>query len=114
MSKFYNKIPTYSKFTPLKVFAWRTGAVFICGLSAMGIPRLGLFLNLVGSLSCTALAFILPVLIYNKLFESELHKYRKWFHLALMVFGAIAGAMSFAISIYNLWMAFGNNKKEGE
>ena len=51
----------------LKDLVWRSIAVILTAVSAMVIPRLGLFLNLVGSFACTALAFILPVVIYDKL-----------------------------------------------
>jgi amino acid permease len=35
---------------------------------AMVVPKFGLFINLVGSFACTALGFVIPVLVYNKAF----------------------------------------------
>lgn len=78
----------------------------ISAVSAMVIPKLGLFLNLVGSFACTALAFILPVIIYDKLHAGELSWRKKWIHRLLITFGIVAGALSSSISVYKLVVAF--------
>jgi amino acid permease len=70
-SALYQKIPNHKRFKILKDLVWRSVAVILTAVSAMVIPRLGLFLNLVGSFACTALAFILPVVIYDKLHKEE-------------------------------------------
>jgi len=35
---------------------------------AMSVPKFGLFINLIGSIACTALAFVVPILIYDRTF----------------------------------------------
>ena len=91
---------------------WRTVAVILTAVSAMVIPRLGLFLNLVGSVACTALAFILPVIIYDKLHAKEISIRRKWVHRIIMAFGLVAGTLSSAFSIYKLVLAFRSSSSE--
>lgn len=70
------------------------------------IPKLGLFLNLVGSFACTALAFVLPVIIYDKLFKDVLSRPKLWFHRILILFGLVAGGLSSAFSVIKLVDAF--------
>lgn len=91
----------------LKDIIWRSSAVTLTAVSAMLIPKLGLFLNLVGSFACTALAFILPVLIYDRLHSKEMNKRKTWFHRFIMLFGLVAGSLSTATSVYKLTIAFG-------
>lgn len=62
----YNKIPTLRSFRPTKRMVVRTIVVLLTAASAMVVPKFGLFINLIGSFACTALAFILPVRMYNK------------------------------------------------
>ncbi len=69
---------------------------------AMVVPKFGLFINLVGSFACTALGFVIPVLIYNKAFDQEITKLWLWLHRLLMIFGVIAGSISFYVSIVNI------------
>ena len=68
------------------------------GVTAMTVPKFGLFINLVGSVACTILAFIVPVLCYNKAFENEITQKKKHLHTALCVIGAIGGSLSFYVS----------------
>lgn len=101
------KIPNHKRLKMLKDLVWRSIAVILTAVSAMVIPRLGLFLNLVGSFACTALAFILPVVMYDKLHKEEMSKRKRWFHRFLIIFGLVAGSLSSAISVYKLVHAFG-------
>jgi amino acid permease len=73
----------------------------------MSVPKFGLFINLVGSVACTALAFVVPVLIYNRAFALEISRRRIWAHRALMLIGCVCGGMSFYVSIYNIVVAVG-------
>jgi amino acid permease len=73
----------------------------------MSVPKFGLFINLVGSVACTALAFVIPVLIYNKAYALEITKYRIWGHRALIIGGCICGSLSFYSSVKNIIAAFG-------
>ena len=72
----------------------------------MGIPKFGLFINLVGAFSCTALVFVLPIRIYDKVFANEINTRRKLMHKFLMAFGLIVGAISVVASIKELTKAF--------
>lgn len=73
----------------------------------MSVPKFGLFINLVGSVACTALAFVIPVLIYNRAYALEISKKRIWGHRALVVGGCICGSMSFYSSVNNIIAALG-------
>jgi len=44
-----------------KSMIFRTLVVILTGISAMVVPKFGLFINLTGAFACTALAFVLPV-----------------------------------------------------
>jgi len=44
----------------------RTFIVLFTGLLAIIVPKFGLFINFTGAFACTALAFVLPLLMYNK------------------------------------------------
>lgn len=90
----------------MKDLIWRTTAVTLSAVSAMVIPKLGLFLNLIGSFACTALAFVLPVIIYDKLHKATISRRRTWFHLFLITFGLVAGTLSSVISVFKLVDAF--------
>ena len=105
-SSFYKRMPTLSSFAPTKRLFGRTLLVFLTATGAMIVPKFGLFINLIGSFACTALAFILPVQMYNKTHTEDMSKRRKALHWVLVVFGCICGAISFIISIIELGKAF--------
>ena len=65
-SNLYKRMPTLTSFLPTKRLFLRTLLVLLSAVLAMLIPKFGLFINLIGSFACTALAFILPVQMYNK------------------------------------------------
>ena len=73
---------------------------------AMVIPKFGLFINLVGAFACTALAFIMPVWIYNRLHKDEMSTCKRYAHHALVIFGVIAGGIASVVSIKELIEAF--------
>lgn len=99
-------------FGKYKVYVWRTTCVVFSGVTAMVVPKFGLFINLVGSVACTILAFIVPVLCYNKAFEKEITKQKKIMHYALLVIGAFGGCLSFYVSVQNIILAFENSEEE--
>ena len=76
--------------------------MLLTATGAMLVPKFGLFINLIGSFACTALAFILPVWIYNKSHEGEVSRGWKITHNTLVVFGTICGAISFVVSIMEI------------
>ena len=88
--------------------------VLLSATGAMIVPKFGLFINLIGSFACTALAFILPVQMYNKMHDNEISNRRKLIHKILMIFGIICGTISFIMSIVELIKAFTENDPTGE
>lgn len=88
---------------------FRTIMVLLTATGAIIVPKFGLFINLIGSFACTALAFILPVYMYNKMFKDEITDRRRLMHNVLLVFGCICGAISFVISIKEIADAFQSN-----
>lgn len=108
-SSLYKHMPTSKTFQPLKRLTLRSFMVMLTAIGAMVVPKFGLFINLIGSFACTALAFILPVQMYNKMHEGEITSRRKFMHRVLVVFGCICGAISFVISIVEIVKAFAAN-----
>ena len=86
----------------------------LSALSALVVPKFGLFINLIGSFACTALAFILPVQMYNKTHRDEMTRKWKYLHSTLVIFGCVCGAISFVISIIALVQAFSENDPNAE
>ena len=80
----------------------------------MVVPKFGLFINLIGSFSCTALAFILPVYIYNKIFSDEISHRRRMTHYVLVIFGCICGGISFVVSFTEIIKAFSETDPASE
>lgn len=89
-----------------KLIIWRTVCVLMTAITAMSVPKFGLFINLIGSVACTILAFIVPVLCYNKAFEGEMSRKKENLHTMLCIIGAIGGILSFYVSCQNLILAF--------
>ena len=105
-SKLYERLPTLRSFSPTKRLALRTVLVLLTATGALVVPKFGLFINLIGAFACTALAFILPVQMYNKSHKDTLSKKWKWIHTILVAFGCICGTISFIISIVEIVKAF--------
>ena len=98
------------KFPYCKNILFRSLVVFATGFMATIIPKFGLFVNLTGAFACTALAFILPIIMYEKLNESR--PWIKRFHYFLIIFGSTCGLISFIMSFIELVNAFkGGDKK---
>ena len=102
----YRKIPTSKAFQPLKRLLLRTLTVVLTACGAMVVPKFGLFINLIGSFACTALAFVLPVHIYNKVYADEITTKWKAIHWTLVAFGCICGVISFFVSLSEIIRAF--------
>ena len=105
-SEAYMRLPTMSCFAPAKRLILRALTLIACAVVAMIVPKFGLFINLVGAFACTALAFVMPVWIYNRAHKDELTKSKRYFHYFLVLFGCIAGAIATTVSIYDLVEAF--------
>lgn len=90
----------------------RTLIVILTAVLAMIIPKFGLFINLSGAFACTALAFILPVLMYNTLHMDEMSITRKRIHYFVAIFGTICGTISCFMSMAEIVKAFGAGPEE--
>ena len=66
-SKLFLRLPTAKHFPATKRLVLRTLLVIFSAILAGVVPKFGLFINLIGSFACTALVFVMPVQIYNKL-----------------------------------------------
>ena len=108
-SDFYKRMPTMDTFVAAKRLITRTMMVLFSATLALIVPKFGLFINLIGAFACTALAFVLPVKMYNKTHEGQIS--RKWYlaHNLLIFFGIVCGMISFGISLIEIIKAF----KEG-
>lgn len=83
--------------------AFRTGLVLFTALVAVTVPQFSLFVNLIGSVSCTLLAFVLPAAFYLRLFQSELGQWavrREW---SVIAFGVVGGVVSLSITLKQLF-----------
>lgn len=93
-------------FDNLNSYLFRATLVVFTMLVAMFIPRFSLFLSLIGSFSCTALAFILPTLFYLQLVtptnqERKARKDKVKGYIVL-AFGIAGGATSFITTLVEL------------
>ena len=103
------------KETPyIKNIILRSVIVVSTGISATIIPKFGLFINLTGAFACTALAFILPVLMYSQLYKDEMTKFRKYSHIVIVIFGTLCGMISFVMSMIAIGKAFSETDKPNE
>jgi proton-coupled amino acid transporter len=90
-----------------KTYLVRTLSVLFTFIIAVSVPKFGLFVNLLGAMSGTVLAFVMPTMIYNKVYKDEISRVRQFIHFVLVVFGVIVGTMASAISLFELIKAFG-------
>lgn len=72
----------------------------------MVIPKFGLFINLTGAFACTALAFVIPVMMYQKIFKDEITKFWRYFNIGVIIFGTMAGSVSFILSFIEIVKSF--------
>lgn len=105
-SSLFKRIRNSKKYPKAKSYVMRTIMVMFTGVVASLVPRFGLFVALIGSFTCTVLAFIMPVLMYNAVFKDSIPIAKKRFHIALVVFGVFCGTVSFVISSIDLINAF--------
>lgn len=79
----------------------------------MLVPQFGLFLNLLGALTGTALVFIMPATIYNRVYKDEITCVRKVMHFILLLFGCVVGLIASTISLFELIEALGYKLDKG-
>jgi len=90
----------------LKNIILRSLIVFTSGIIAASIPYFGLFINLSGAFASTILAFIVPIILYNKVFKNEISKTKKIFHYFLITIGIFLGGISIVMSIVEINKTF--------
>jgi proton-coupled amino acid transporter len=78
----------------------RWATITACALFAYAVPNLGLLISLLGSIGSTALALLLPVLLYWALVDLPCST--KCGLAAFLVFGLVCGCMSFAVALKQL------------
>lgn len=105
-SDLYNRLPTMQCFMASKRLFSRALLVLISATGALIVPKFGLFINLNGSFACTALAFVMPVWMYNQTHEGKISLSWKFTHYIIVIFGTICGAISFIVSILEIIEAF--------
>ena len=107
----YQNLPTVGTFPAAKRLILRTVAVILVAISAMIVPKFGLFINLIGAFACTALAFVLPVIMYNQMYSKDMTFKSRVLHYALMAFGITCGLISFVVSFIDIVNSFGEEKE---
>lgn len=106
-SWFLNSPNPFEKVNPyLKNIVSRTAIVLLTGILAQIVPKFGLFISLSGAFACTALAFIMPTLMFNKLYASEITPKRRFGHKLLIFFGILCGTISFIMTSIEIIKAF--------
>lgn len=81
-------------------FSLRGMLVLVSWGVAVGIPRFELCLALVGSLTTTVLAFILPPLFHLKLMWRGVDMKRNIFHVCLLLLGIFVTILATGINLY--------------
>lgn len=69
---------------------------------ANGIPHFGLFLSLVGSVGCSTIAFIIPTILYFKLFSKTISIPHKIGLFSIIFFGLVASIITATVTIIDL------------
>ena len=82
------------------IFILRGVLVLVSWSVAVGIPRFELCLALVGSLTTTVLAFVLPPLFHLKLMWRSVDMRLNVFHLILLVVGIVITVGATSINLY--------------
>lgn len=81
----------------------RAAIISLTGVIAMNIPNFGLFLGLIGSLACSALAFVFPALFHMRgAHQGTVTGKQKAKDVALILFGSICGVFSFGMTLISL------------
>eukprot|EP00347_Sterkiella_histriomuscorum_P020215 403338649 len=101
----FMKIPSAPIWPGLKIYLYRSIIVIGTAIFSIVIPKFGSFLNLSGAFSMTILAFIMPPLMYNKAYYSEIPLKQKYLNYFILGFGVVCGIMSVYVSTVELFEA---------
>ncbi|CAE8624494.1 unnamed protein product [Polarella glacialis] len=92
---------------------WRSVLVGLTGIIGMQIPHFGLFLGLIGSVACSALAFVLPAVLHLKRIDrSDATRRGDVKDVAIIAFGSTAGMISFIMTLRELIVAMQSDSAE--
>ena len=97
----YERLPGQNH-AVVKRCLFRSLVVVVCTVVAIVTPNFGIFMDIIGSVACNALSFILPSLFYLNIFKSELSRTQRCKTWGIVVFGCVAGVLCFALSIKEL------------
>ena len=72
----------------------RSTIIVLITVIALIIPDFSVFLNLVGSICCGAVAFVLPPILYNLQFKASMSVSRTCLNYAVILFGVVGSTLS--------------------
>lgn len=87
-------------FSP-KFYLFRAAVLALMCFTAIVVPHFGLFIGVIGAVSCSLLAFVLPPLFYNRL-HAEATRSKRLQNWGLLAFGIVGGIISFSLSLKEL------------
>eukprot|EP00468_Gymnochlora_sp_CCMP2014_P000029 CAMPEP_0167741940 /NCGR_PEP_ID=MMETSP0110_2-20121227/1139_1 /TAXON_ID=629695 /ORGANISM="Gymnochlora sp., Strain CCMP2014" /LENGTH=505 /DNA_ID=CAMNT_0007626055 /DNA_START=887 /DNA_END=2404 /DNA_ORIENTATION=+ len=93
-----NILEKYSYFNTIfrgNIYVHRFVVVLVVGLIASVIPNFGLFLNVIGAVTGTMIAFILPTYLYMKITNN----FKQLLPMSALIFGAVGGFIAFVMSL---------------
>eukprot|EP00439_Symbiodinium_sp_Y106_P024544 s1049_g3.t1 len=91
---------------------FRSVLVVMTGVIGLQIPHFGLFLGIIGSLACSFLAFILPGLLHlRRKDRTDATRGGDIKDVSIILFGAIGGLISFAVTLRDLIAAVGGESE---
>ena len=90
----------WNSLVPSMIF--RTFLVLLTLICATTIPKFGTFVAIIGSISCSLIAYILPSLFSLKLHPHATPK-ETWIKYGMCAFGAVGGVVSFVIEMVALF-----------
>ncbi len=94
----------WNELIPSMIF--RTLLVIVTLICATAIPKFGTFVAIIGSISCSLIAYILPTL-FSLILHPNATRNEKWIKYGMCAFGVIGGFISFVIEIIELFQSKG-------
>jgi solute carrier family 36 (proton-coupled amino acid transporter) len=88
-------------------YLFRTVLVLVTLLCATTIPKFGTFVAIVGSVSCSLIAFILPAAFSIKLHPEERTTRKTYIKWGMLLFGLIGGLVSLVVELEDLTQSIG-------
>ena len=93
---------------------FRIALVAFTALIAVVTPHFGLFVNLIGSVACAALAFVLPIMFHARLHSSSMSQRDKVLAGSIIAFGIVGGGISFAMTVAEFIALGSESETQGE